>query len=290
EVFAAAGCLAGLVYVRAVGLARARRRWAVDFVAISATTLLCRVLLPIDIATPSRTQSAAGMLDHAAQIAAVGVRVAGAAIVPIRVVSPWVGVGLLAVGLTSGAGLRRRLRRDASARLELGRWLALAAAGCALAAAAWAVYVPAPAHYSPSAAGTVNRVNALAGIGIALLVFSVLMLVGRSLAALARLPGSTAAAVATALVLALCVANLQRTAADARAWDAAAEDQRQVLSDLRAALPRPARGAVIYAFDAPRVVAPGVPVLGTTLDLTSAARISYASPTLTAVPIARVAA
>src|SRR5207302_3284199 len=118
EVFAAAGCLAGLVYVRAVGLARARRRWAVDFVAISATTLLCRVLLPIDIATPSRTQSAAGMLDHAAQIAAVGVRVAGAAIVPIRVVSPWVGVGLLAVGLTSGAGLRRRLRRDASARPE----------------------------------------------------------------------------------------------------------------------------------------------------------------------------
>jgi hypothetical protein len=96
--------------------------------------------------------------------------------------------------------------------------------------------------------------------------------------------------VATALVLALCVANLQRTAVDARAWDAAAEDQRQVLSDLRAALPRPARGAVIYAFDAPRVVAPGVPVLGTTLDLTSAARISYASPTLTAVPIAHAAA
>ena len=186
EVFAAAGCLAGLVYVRAVGLARARTRWAVDFVAISATTLLCRVLLPIDIATPSRTQSAAGMLDHAAQIAAVGVRVAGAAIVPIRVVSPWVGVGLLAVGLTSGAGLRRRLRRDASARLELGRWLALAAAGCALAAAAWAVYVPAPAHYSPSAAGTVNRVNALAGIGIALLVFSVLMLVGAPLPTRAR--------------------------------------------------------------------------------------------------------
>ena len=102
-----------------------------------------------------------------------------------------------------------------------------------------------------------------------------------------RLPGSTAAAVATALVLALCVANLQRTAADARAWDAAAEDQRQVLSDLRAALPRPARGAVIYAFDAPRVVAPGVPVLGTTLDLTSAARISYASPTLTRADRAR---
>ncbi len=213
----------------------------------------------------------------------------GAAIVPVRGVSPWIGAGLLAVALAGAAALRRRLPDDASARVALGRWLALAACGSALAVAAWAVYLPAPDHYSPSAAGTVNRVNALAAIGIALLVYSVLMLIGRLLAALLRLPAAAATAAATVLALALCVAYLQRTAADARAWDAAASDQRQVLSDLRAALPRPVPRAIIYAFDAPQAVGPGVPVLDTRLDLTSATRISYASPTLTAVPIARAA-
>ena len=53
--------------------------------------------------------------------------------------------------------------------------------------------------------------------------------------------------------------------------------------------PQPAPGAVIYASDAPLVVGPGVPVLNTTLDLTSAARIAYARATVAAVPVARAA-
>jgi hypothetical protein len=168
-------------------------------------------------------------------------------------------------------------------RAELGRWLAIAGAGVVVAVAAWVVYVPAPDHYSPSAAGTVNRVNALAGIGIALLAYSVLMLLGWVLVRLLRLPAAAAAIIAGALTLALCVAYVQRSADDARAWDAAARDQRAVLADLHAALPAPARRAVIYAYDAPLIVGPGVPVLNTTLDLSSAVRMSYASPLLSAV-------
>ncbi len=82
EVFAVAGCLAGLLYVRTVGFRRARTRWALDILAIGATLAFVRVALPIDIATPSRTQSLAGMATHAGSIAVHGMRLAGAAALP----------------------------------------------------------------------------------------------------------------------------------------------------------------------------------------------------------------
>jgi hypothetical protein len=286
EVFAVAGCLAGLLYVRAAGWARARARWAVDIVAIAATLLLARAVLPIDIATPSRTQSLAGLLTHAGAIASAGVRLAGAALLPAGGVAPWIGAGLLAAGLAAAAWMRWRLPRGERTRAELGRWLAIALAGAALAAAAWAVYLPATDHYSPRAAGTVNRVNALAAIGVAMLVYAFLVLLGRLLARLARLPERAAAALAVALAFALCAAYLQRSASDVRSWDTAAADQQRLLANVRTALPRLPAGAVLYAFDAPMLVGPGVPVLNTVLDLTSAVRLSYASPTLTAAPLA----
>jgi hypothetical protein len=285
EVFALAGCLAGLLYVRAVGFARARYRWALDVVVILATVVLARGILPIDIATPSRTQSLAGALGHAWLIAMAGARVAGAALLPFGSVTAWVGAVLLAAGIGSACALRASLPEGARARAELGRWLVIAAAGVVIAAAGWAVYVPAPDHYSPSAPGTVNRVNALAAVGLALLAYSFLMLLGCFVARLLRLPASAAAAIAVTLAIVLCGAYVKRTADDARAWDTAARDQRAELSDLHAALPVPPRGSVIYAYDAPLRVGPGVPVLNTTLDLSSAVRMSYASPTLGAVPL-----
>jgi hypothetical protein len=286
EVFAVAGSLAGLLYVRAVGFRRARARWALDVVVICATLAVARTVLPIDIATPSRMQSPAGMAAHLGLIAHLGTRLAGAAALPIGGVSPWVGVGLLAAVLAAGAGLRERLPRSDAARAELGYWLAIAGAGALLAVAAWAVYVPAPDHYSPTTVGTVNRVNALAAIGIAVLVYSFLVLLARMLAQLVRLPTATAGLGATAAALAIGTAYIERTAADARTWDAAAADERRVLADLHAVLPRLPPAAVLYAVDAPRAVGPGIPVLNTTLDLTSAVRISYSSPGLVGVPVA----
>src|SRR5262249_6841099 len=77
----------------------------------------------------------------------------------------------------------------------------------------------------------------------------------------------------------------KQTGADARVWDAAGADQRRLLVDLHAALPRPPRGATVYAFDAPQTVGPGIPVLNTTLDLTSAMRLSFSGPSLVGVPV-----
>jgi hypothetical protein len=41
----------------------------------------------------------------------------------------------------------------------------------------------------------------------------------------------------------------------------------------------------VFAFDAPAVVGPGIPVLNTTLDLSSAMSISYTTPRLLGVPL-----
>jgi len=216
EVVAVAGCLTGLLYLRVVGLRRARARWALDAIAIAATLAVTRAVLPIDVATPSRVQSLGGMVGHAGMILAGGARVAGAAALPVAGIGPWVGVGVLVAVLLGGASLRASLSASDPLRAELGRWLALAGAGVLVALVGWSIYVPGSDHY---------------------------------------------------------------------AWDAAAADQRQELADVHAALPRLPAGATVFAFGAPAVVGPGVPVLNTTLDLSSAIRISYTSPRLLGVPL-----
>jgi hypothetical protein len=288
EAFAVAGCLAGLLYAHAVGVARARARWAIDVVVIAATLTVARVALPIDVATPSRMQSLAGMVHHAGLIVSRGARIVGAAALPVAGVSPWIGAGMIAAVLAVAALVRLRLPGGDGTRAELGLWLAIAGAGALAALAAWAVYVPATDHYAPSAAGTVNRMNAAAGIGIAVLVYACIVLGARMLGRLARAPVS-AAAIATAAALVLAVGYVARSLGDARPWDRAAADQRRVLADIHVALPSLRRASTVYVFGAPAAVGPGIPVLGTTLDLTSAMRISYSDPQLAGVPIGAMA-
>jgi hypothetical protein len=122
-------------------------------------------------------------------------------------------------------------------------------------------------------------------VGIAMLVYAAVVLLARTLGRLARLPAPVASVGLLLAALAIAGAYLDRAAGDARAWDAAAADQRRELADVHAALPRLPAGATVFAFDAPAVVGPGVPVLNTTLDLSSAMRISYATPRLLGVPL-----
>jgi len=282
ELVAVAGCLVGLLYVRAVGVRRARVRWAFDVAAILGTLAFARVALPRDLATPGLTQSPSGMVSHAGLIIGRGIRLIGSAAMPLDGV---VGCALLLAVLAVAAALRLRLPHADPARAELGRWLAIAAAGALVAISGWAVYVPASDHYTPGASGTINRMNALAAIGIAILVYAALVLLTRLLARPTRLSASVASIALAAGVLALGAGYLQRSAADARAWDAASAAQGQLLANLHAAQPRLSSGATVFVFDAPLVLAPGIPVLNTTLDLTNAIRLSYSSPQLEGVRV-----
>jgi hypothetical protein len=290
EVFATVGCLVGLLYVRQVGWRRGRARWALDVVAIVAAVAMTRLALPLDIATPSRTQSLLHMARHAGAIVIGGVKLAGAAADPFDLVSPWPAAGMLALAVLAAVVSYRRLPGTSVTRAALRRWLGVAGAGGLLALAAWAIYVPAVDYYSPTAAGTGNRVNVLAGAGVVLLVYACSTLAGTLFGRLVARrigvsPSAAGGAIAVVAALVLGTGYLQRTARDARQWDASAALQRQLLDNVRAALPRPPLGATLYAFDHPLSVGPSVPVLNTALDLTSALRWSYGDRSLAGVPI-----
>jgi hypothetical protein len=285
EAFAVAGCLAGVLYVRAAGLRRARPRWLLDVGVIVASLAIARIALPVDVATPSRTQSLAGMLHHAGLILSRGARLLGASAIPVADVSPWIGAGALVAVLAAAGAMRVRLPAGEATRTELGRWLAIAAGGALAALAAWAIYLPASDHYAQTLTGTVNRMNAGAGLGIAILVYAWIALAVLMLGRLARLPSSTSTILLALAALVLGAGYLGRSRDDAKAWDAAATDQRAVLAEIRAALPGLPRAATVYLGDAPAVVGPGIPVLNTTLDLTSAMRVAYSSPDVVGVPL-----
>jgi hypothetical protein len=290
EAFAVAGCLAGLLYTHAAGMRRARVRWALDARTIALALAVARIALPVDIATPSHVQSLGGMAHHATLIVQAGARILGAAVLPVNGWSPWIGAVALAVVLGAAIVLRARMAPEDEARGELGRWLAIAAAGALAAMAAWAVYVPASDDYVPTASGTVNRMNAAAAIGIAVLVYAAAVLLVRILGRRLRAPSQARAAVVASVTLVLAGAYVVRSRADACPWDLAAADQRRLLTDMHDALPALAPDATVYLVGAPPSVGPGIPVLGTTLDLTSAMRLSYSQPRLTGVPLQAMAA
>ncbi|HEY4428788.1 MAG TPA: hypothetical protein VGN08_11335 [Solirubrobacteraceae bacterium] len=289
EVVAVAAGLTGLLYVRQLGMRRARGRWTLDVIAVALTLLTTRALLPIDVATPSRMQSLSGLISHGGLIAVRGARLIGAAAVPLPGLDPWIGAAALVAVLATATWLRCRLGPEEQLRAELGRWLAVAGAGALVAIAGWSVYVPATDHYAPTLGGTVNRMNAGAAIGVALLVYAAVVLLVRMLGRRLTLSSASAAALTGAIAALLLAGYLNRAAGDARAWDRAAADQRAELADLHAGLPRPPATATVFAFDAPSRVALGVPVLSSALDLTSALRISYSSPGLLAAPLAGAA-
>jgi hypothetical protein len=285
EVFAGLGCLAGAAYTARVGLRRARVRWALDVVVILGTLLAAKLWLPADRATPVTTQSSSSIAHHAWLILKQGTNVISAAATPTGSPGEPVVLGAIALVLVAAAFAAWRLPARDPVRPVLRRWLAIAVIGSVVAAAAWAVYLPAIDYYSPGSAGTGNRVNGMAGVGVVLFLYSTGVLLaallwrlltptdwGRRLAAWPLSP--VAAVVLGTLVLGAGYARHARR--DARVWNEAIVEQRRVLATIKALLPHPrARPVSLYAFDYPRQVRTWVGVFAYPWDFSSALVHAY---------------
>ena len=263
----------GLVYVGRVGWRAARLRWAADVGAVGLAALWVGAHTPRD----DEGYGLAAQLDHLRLIGDQGLDVLALSALPLGPARTTLVVGVLA--FLAGTAAAR------SADPALRRWLLLGAAGLAVTVLGWVIFTPAHPYYSPSPLGYTNRVNALAGVGLVLLVYSALGVAG---ALLGRLrPGIARLATATTLVLAAVLGAAYLHVLDRHAdhWVQAFRLQMGGLGQLRAALPDPPPGTVLLTAGYPAFQAPGVPVFSSSWDLNNAVRLQYDRPDLQAYPL-----
>ena len=278
EWFAVIACIAGLLYVQRAGWRRAWPRWLLDLVAIVAALAVGRFALH-DLVTPYKPQPLSGTLHHAGAIATAGAQIIASAAVPFGSLDYRIVLAALAA-LVAIAALRRALSAGTDpVRATLGHWLVVAGIGLLIAAAAWAIFVPGISSYSPSATGTGNRVNGLAGIGVVIFLYASAMLLGTLLTS-ARRTGSSATVVALAFVAFAGTGYLQHAHADAQVWNRAASVQRRLLSSLHRLVPRPPPRSRFYAYDFRTGVIATVPVFDYPWEFSSAIKSSYSNGSL----------
>jgi hypothetical protein len=261
----AIGVLAAVAVYLLVGPRRdALRRMALDAVVVG-------IALVVVAAGTTRTPLSLGdQARHAITIAAQSFSVLTRALVPAFDLPGIVGA-LLLVALVGAALLSRRP--------ELRPWLAAAGLGAVGVVAGYLLFVPAARYYEPLAPGTTTRMNVLAAVGFAVLVYALVRL------AAALVPGRHAPVLAGVLLALVAVGYAHRVFSDQDGWRRSAEVQQRVLDAVRTSIPSPPRGATIYTFDAPTFVAPGIPSFSLAFDLRDAVEIEYRDRSLRAFPI-----
>jgi hypothetical protein len=267
--------LSVLVYWHRVPGRAALRRWAVDAAAVVAVLALATSQTTV----PREPISA--LPERVAEVTAGALSVVSWSVVPVggtSDVSPARLLGGLIVVVVLGAALAR-LRRGGRAA-QLRPWLITAAAATVVIAAGYLVLLPA-AGYNPAHRGIANRVNGFSALGIAALVYALVMLAALQLGDRLRRP---AAPIALALTALLAVGYVVRLQSDERDWRDAADAQERVLDDLAGTRPPPAGGA-LAAFHVPAFAGPGVPVFHQSWDLSGALRLRWDDYSLSAYPV-----
>jgi len=181
-------------------------------------------------------------------------------------------VGVLVLAYLARRG--RDLELPAPTGHGMRPWRLLAAAGIALIAIGYSSFLVTGAVYFTSA-GIDNRVNIVAAIGVAVLA------VGLVLRAIQLLPARRQAlgfAVGVAL-LAATGTLITNTLADY--WIAASTRQREVVADVRVALPPKLTGTTVVLDGVCPEIGPGV-VFAASYDLAGALRVRYHDPTIRA--------
>jgi hypothetical protein len=194
-------------------------------------------------------------------------------------------LGLLALVAASGALVAWLLPRGSQPQRDLLRWLLFAAGGLLLAVAGYVVYVGAIDYYSPQGPGLANRTNALAIIGLIVIVYSLVGVVGTLL--FRGLPGARPLAAGASVLAAIFLLNgyANRLGDSAGMWDRAYAQEVSVLNAMKTALPSLPAGSTVLTFGHPVVSEdPGVPVFINTWELDGAVEVKYDDRSLGAYP------
>lgn len=246
--------------------------------AVGRWLLDCTVVLPLALTVTSSSdamdQGVGGSISHAGDMIAELPSMLFGALLPFGSVRAVAFVALIAIYIWALAAMRRRSCDDRF-RARLRQLLAITAAGLALIALGYAIYVPGLDYYRPLATGIADRVNAVAGIGWTLCLYSLAGLIATLLTQTLR-PARLYAGIATAaLTVALGLSWLAPIADESRAYIAAYEEGERVLRVVERAVPDPPRGAAIWAFGQPVEAAEGVPVFANYWNMSAAVELTY---------------
>lgn len=265
-----------LLYRVRVPWSRALPRWVVDLVVLISVASFVASSAP----DAKDVQGLYGMWDHATVIFNQAWTLLARDLLPLGG-HGWYAAALVGlVALTAGL-VARRLSPEDPGRARLLRWLWVLAGSMIVIVLGYAVFVPGIDYYQPLAPGIADRVNAVPSIGLVLVLYSLLMLVGTL--ALRVLRGGSPRLISGLAVLVCALIGVgwvQSALQDADSYADAYNENKRVLAAVRAAVPEPPPGSTIWTFGQPVEVSPGVPVFGNTWDMTSSVQLMYDDPTL----------
>lgn len=172
------------------------------------------------------------------------------------------------------------------ARRTLLRWLVVMATGVLLIGLGYIFLVPASVYYVPLQFGIGNRVNDIAAIGYALVVYAAAALVGTL--AFRELPRSRLliGTLTAFITVVIGVGYTRHIDTDEAAWHQSIVLQSGILTTLRTHISPPPHGTSVITLDAPVEAAPGVTVFYASWDLNAAVQLLWDDPTLRAYPMA----
>jgi hypothetical protein len=277
--------VAGIVYWCRAGWSTAKWRWGADLAVVIAGAIWVRT---------HTTRSVEGLsadLTHLGEIVKGGRTIFARAFEPLGASSHSALVLSLAaiVTIVSVVVWARTAKREAEPTTDgnwrLDHWLLLALAGFVVAVLGWVVFIPADPYYTPSVFGITNRVNALAGVGLVILVYGLIGAFCSSIATLwprAR-PWVSVTTVACALLLgAAYVHVLER---HVRLWNTAADAQGAAIATMKHAIPRMPAETTVFAANYPAYESVGVPIFATTWDVNGMVKLEYDDGTLSGYPV-----
>lgn len=270
----------GLLYVGAVGWKAARIRWGCDVALVAAGAAW------VGSQTERESGGLSEKLDHGWDIVVSGGTLLGRAGLPLgpqRTTLVLVALGLVAVvGIVCWLRERDRLLPRGTSTAP---WLLLGAAGLTVTVLGWAIFVPAHVYYTPSVFGVTNRVNGLASVGLVLVVYAALGVVGALVARLTPRPALAATAVTLSLAAVLGIAYKGVLERHSDIWITAYNQQVAGLGALQTAYPELPDGTTVYISGHPAYQTLGVPIFSSSWDVNGAVKLYYDNPDLTAQPV-----
>jgi hypothetical protein len=271
--------LFGILYVWHRPGSAARWRWAADVIVVLGLLIRYAGRHP-------HLPAIGGVPDHLRIIASHGLEVMARALLPVRgipaaaVLAPALAIVVAAAVAVSRPHLAARTRG------ELRQALLLLVGGLVVTVAGWGMIIPAALGYDPGSSGVGNRINAVAAIGLAVVVVAFAGLLAVAIRSCWRRAPSLAL-LTTLLAMPVALADLVRLQQDATDWNHAADVGRAFLVRLRELVPDPVPGSTLFTFGVSGYAAPSVPIFGGggNNDLLGAVRVTYGTDAISGFPV-----